>query len=114
MHIDSYEFGRIVIDGETYTNDVIILDGQVKDNWWRKNGHSLCAADLDEVVSFSPSVFVMGCGASGMLKVPDETVQFLQEQGIKLEVAKTAQAVKRVNELLEGNERIAAGLHLTC
>ncbi|HUU83229.1 MAG TPA: hypothetical protein VM243_06965 [Phycisphaerae bacterium] len=33
--VDSYEFGRIEIDGHTYTSDVIILRSGVRGNWHR-------------------------------------------------------------------------------
>jgi len=41
MHIDSYQFGEVVIDGVRYTSDCIILGGDVQADWWRKQGHSL-------------------------------------------------------------------------
>lgn len=35
MAIEDYEFGRITIDGATYTSDVIIRPEGVDDSWWR-------------------------------------------------------------------------------
>jgi hypothetical protein len=34
MHIDSYDFGHIVIDGVSYSQDVLIWPGHVKKDWW--------------------------------------------------------------------------------
>ena len=45
MKIDSYSFGRIVINGKTYTSDVIIFPDKVDASWWRKEGHLLQLAD---------------------------------------------------------------------
>jgi hypothetical protein len=39
--IDSYKFGRIVIDGQAYSRDVIILPDRVIRDWWRDSGHIL-------------------------------------------------------------------------
>jgi len=33
MHISDYRFGRIVIDGKTYTSDVIVYPDRVDPSW---------------------------------------------------------------------------------
>ena len=114
MHIDSYQFGEIVIDGKTYNSDVIILGDSVQSNWWRKQGHSLSAEDLKTVIAAKPSVLVVGCGASGLMKVPEKTRQVLQEHDIQLQALDTDKAVKRFNELSQAGVNVAAALHLTC
>ena len=35
--IESYDFGRIVIDGRKFASDVIIFLDRVDGNWWRKD-----------------------------------------------------------------------------
>ena len=44
--IDSYIFGKIVIDGQDYDRDVIVYPDYVERNWWRKEGHELCIDDI--------------------------------------------------------------------
>ena len=39
--IESYRFGKIVINGKSYSSDVIIIGDHVKANWWRREGHRL-------------------------------------------------------------------------
>ena len=114
MHIDSYKFGEIVIDGQTYTKDCLIISGAVKPNWWRKDGHSLSIYDLRDVIEAEPAILVIGSGASGMMDVPESMQQELKEFGIELEVYDTSRAVKRFNELAKKGENVAAALHLTC
>jgi len=114
MHIDSYQFGEIVIDGTSYSSDVIILGDSVKSDWWREQGHSLSAKDLEAVIAAKPSVLVVGCGASGLMQVPDQTQQVLQEHNIQLEAFDTSKAVQRFNELSQAGVNVAAALHLTC
>jgi len=114
MRIDSYQFGNIVIDGVNYNKDVIILDGAVRANWWRKQGHLLSAEDLQPVIAAKPSLLIVGCGTSGLMKVSDEVRQVLLEEDIQLEAVNTAKAVERFNELLQTDVNIAAALHLTC
>ena len=36
---DSYQFGRVVIGGRSYTLDVVIYPDRVEDNWYLKVGH---------------------------------------------------------------------------
>ena len=114
MHIDSYKFGEIVIDGRTYKKDCLIIGGVVRPNWWREEGHSLAVEDLQEVIEAKPAILVIGCGASGVMDVPEKTRQELKELGIKTEVYDTGRAVKRFNELAKSGENAAAALHLTC
>jgi len=114
MHIDSYQFGKIVIEGKSYSSDCIILGDSVQSKWWRKQGHLLSADDIETVIAARPSVLVVGCGASGLMKVPDRTQQVLQKHNIQLEALDTYKAVQRFNELSKAGENVAAALHLTC
>ena len=114
MHIDSYQFGKIVIDGTAYNSDCLILSDYVQSNWWRKQGHLLAAEDLQPVIAAKPSVLVVGCGSSGLMKVSEDTRQVLQRQNIELLALDTRKAVARFNELAEKGEKVAAALHLTC
>lgn len=114
MHIDSYQSGTIVVDGVSYSSDVIILGDSVQSNWWRKQGHSLAVQDLESVIAAKPSVLVVGCGASGLMKVTEQTQQLLQEHNIKLEALDTGKAVQRFNELSQTSANVAVALHLTC
>ena len=114
MHIDSYQFGEVVIDGASYSSDCIILGDSVQSNWWRKQGHSLSAEDIETIIAARPSVLVVGCGASGLMKVPERTQQVLQKHNIQLEALDTYKAVQRFNELSQAGINVAAALHLTC
>ena len=62
MRIDSYSFGIIMIDGKTYTSDVIVFPERVFSPWWRKEGHFLRMEDLAEVLREKPDIIVIGTG----------------------------------------------------
>jgi len=113
IRIDDYRFGRVVIGGEVYEKDIIILPGGVVPNWWRAQGHSLSAEDLGEVVAAAPARLIIGTGWFGKMRVPRETLDYLRERGIETEVLKTKEACARFNEL-SGVGETAAALHLTC
>jgi hypothetical protein len=114
MHIDGYEFGRIVIDGAEYDSDLIIVGGAVQPNWRRKKGHTLSVEDLQTVIAARPVVLIVGCGAYGALSIPEPARQSLQQLNIKLELLNTQDAVERFNELCERGIAVAAAFHLTC
>lgn len=114
MHIDSYRFGKIVIDGVEYGSDCILFGDSVKTNWRRKKGHLLSDKDLLPIVKAKPTVLIVGCGKSGKMKIPNETRHFLLEEEIQLETDDTNTAVERFNELSKTGVKIAAALHLTC
>lgn len=112
-HIDSYEFGHIVVDGQAYDADLILLPDRILDGWWRQQGHVLHAADLDAVFEADPDVLIVGQGAYGRMDVPPEAQQAVEDAAIKLIALPTPKAVERYNSLPEG-QRVAAALHLTC
>jgi len=116
MAIDDYAFGRITIDGRSYTSDVIVLPDGVRDGWWRKQGHSLAIDDLDVVATAAPAVLVVGTGYYGRMTVPEETRRWLAARGIEVRIAPTSEAAALLNELLETHPggRVAGAFHLTC
>lgn len=110
--IEDYRFGRVVIDGEEHTKDVIVLPGRVVPNWWRKEGHSLVVEDLDEILTELPSHLVVGTGAYGRMKPDRKALEDLEERGVTVEALPTDNAIRRYREL--DPARTAAALHLTC
>jgi hypothetical protein len=111
--IESYDFGRIVIDGRQFGSDVVIFPDRIDGNWWRKEGHTLSADDVKEIVEAKPEVLVVGTGYSGLMKIHPQTEQYLQSSGIELIAARTEKACKIYNELFK-SRRVVAAFHLTC
>jgi len=111
--IESYSFGRMKIDGVTYTSDVIVLADRVKSDWWRIEGHRLDVEDLLEVFKAKPEILVVGTGYYGLMKVLPETEKRLHTEEIKLIAEKTEKAYKIYNELSKSS-RVVGAFHLTC
>jgi hypothetical protein len=112
-HIDDYEFGRIVIDGQLHTKDVIIFRDRVTGNWWRKEGHNLYPEDLETVLEAQPDILVVGQGAYGRMAIDSETREALKQANIKLIAQPTEEACQTYNRL-QKEENVVAALHLTC
>jgi hypothetical protein len=111
--IDSYDFGRIVINGKRYNSDLIVFSDKVRDGWWRKEGHRLHVEDLKDVLEFKPEVLVVGTGYSGLMRIPLETRRYVESEGIEFLAQKTAEACETFNRLVK-SRKVVAALHLTC
>ena len=111
--IESYDFGRIVVDGKEYTSDVIIYPDNVDGNWWRKEGHRLQVVDIEKAIQEKPEILIVGTGASGLMEVPKDVENYITSKGIKLVVDTTKNACDAYNRLSPSGKTIAA-LHLTC
>jgi polyphosphate kinase 2 (PPK2 family) len=112
--IDKYEFGRIVIDGQTYESDVIILpDGAVVGDWECKEEHVLRPKDVKSVLKAAPEVVVIGQGSVKNMRVLPETEERLKANGIEVLAFKTAKACETYKEL-RNQRKVAAVLHVTC
>jgi hypothetical protein len=114
VKIDSYNFGSIVIDGETYTEDIIVSANKLIPNWWREEGHSLSIKDIQGIIDQKCDTLVIGIGFSGAMSVPLETKKHIKSLGIELITQKTSEAVKTYNKLLEEGRKVIGAFHLTC
>jgi hypothetical protein len=93
--IDEYSFGRIVVDGEEQTRDVILLPGRLVTNWWRANGHILVLADLADVLEELPERLLVGTGAYAQMRPEPGTLEQLRKRGVEVEALPTEEAVQR-------------------
>jgi hypothetical protein len=110
--LEGYSFGRIVVDGQEHTRDLIVLPDRVVSGWWRREGHSLVMEDLEQVQDELPERLIVGCGAHGQLRPHPAVLDALRARGIEVEAHHTAEAVRRYGE--SDARRTAAALHLTC
>jgi hypothetical protein len=110
--LEDYSFGRIVVDGQEHTRDLIVLPDRVVPDWWRREGHSLALEDLEDVRDEPPERLILGCGAHGQLRPDPAVIEALERHGVAVEALDTAEAVRRYGEADE--RRTAAALHLTC
>lgn len=111
--IESYSFGKIIIDGIKYTSDLIIYPDKIEPKWWRKERHALSIEDISGIIDISTDTLIIGTGMSGMLIVLPETTGFIKSKGMKLISTKTDEACRLFNTLVP-TEKVAAALHLTC
>jgi hypothetical protein len=112
--IEHYSFGKMTVNGAEYENDLKILGGEVKPEWWRRDGHYCDLNELKDVVESNPKVLVLGTGANGVMKVDPKLEGQLREENIELIAKPTGEAVKDFNRLVEEGADVAGAFHLTC
>jgi hypothetical protein len=118
--IEEYKFGQITIDGEIYDRDIQTdWQGEVSD-WSRQEDHIIGVEDVKPAVDKNPESIVIGTGQEGQAILVEEAKLFIQENGIKLLIDKTEEAVKTFNILKEDSleeegkqERVVGLFHLT-
>lgn len=109
--IEGYSFGEVIIEGESYTDDVILLEEKVKPGWWRQSGHLVRKSDLDKIIAYDPDLLIIGTGHSGRMSVPSDLSGKLD---FKVSVFPTKKAVKKYNKMLNKEKKVAGAFHLTC
>jgi len=110
--INSYSFGKIVINNHLYNQDVYIdTEGKVSP-WQREESHFIRLDDLEKITEENPEVLIIGTGAYGIAKVSPEINTFCQDKKIELIIKPTKEATEEYNRLKD--KRTMAYFHLTC
>ena len=71
--LEGYRFGRVVVNGEKQTRDVIVLPERVVTKGRLADGHRLVLDDLQDVREGLPEHLVVGTGSYGRMH-PDPAV----------------------------------------
>ena len=112
--IDKYQFGSITINGKVYYQDIEIKwNGEVLP-WARKESHIFSIEDIQRAINQNPTAIIFGTGAYGAARVTPETIKLIKEQGIRVEIDKTAAAVEKFNNYQKTGEKVIGLFHLTC
>lgn len=111
--IERYQFGTMVVNGKEYHSDLMICGERIWDSWWRREGHSICIEDLENLLNENPKSVVIGTGSAGFMRVPRETAAELEARGIRVIAQITDRAWRTFNDL-QAREKVAGAFHLTC
>jgi len=110
-------WGHLEVEGLTPFKDAKVFPGGAREWDWRETGtHHLPGiqpADVQELIEHGAKTVVLSKGIWERLQVLPETLEFLANKGIAVEVLQTEAAVKRFNQL---RESVAVGglFHSTC
>jgi hypothetical protein len=115
--INSLQSGKIVVDGKTYTRDILILtDGTVKyrdDVFLDFVNHIVKQAEINELLKGYPEIIVIGTGTDEKLRLSFHLERLITDMKADLIALATPKAVEKYNRLAENNNKIAALFHIT-
>ena len=112
--ITDFSFGKIVVNGKTYSDDIKIVRGQVIADWWRKSGHRVDVEDIADILESGPDIVVVGKGSPGLMKTSTHLRESMVANNIMLIEKKTSKAIEVFNKLFQEGRKVAAGFHITC
>lgn len=104
--IKHVSWGRLEVEGEAepYEDAKLFLGGSREWNWREtQTSHrpGIQIADVRELLEHGSKVVVLSRGMAECLHVPDETLDFLKERQIAVQVLPTQHAVALYNELAQ-------------
>lgn len=112
IEINSYEFGKITINGKTY-GDVIIMDNAIIERDWKKGSHGVSETELEKLLKNNPDIVIIGTGKYETLIVE----QAIKNKLMKIKdvyIENTSLAVETFNKIIKKNMKINALFHTTC
>ena len=112
--ITDFSFGKIVVNGKTYSDDIKIVRGQVIADWWRKSWHRVDVEDIADILESGPDIVIIGKGSPGLMKTSTYLRESLAGNDIVLIEKKTSQPIEIFNKLFQEGRKVAAGFHITC
>ncbi len=115
MNVDDLVFGRITINGQLYTQDVVIINNSIVEYRKKESSRSLKSRyghtplTTAENIPWNCQTLVIGTGMNGKLVVTEEVRARAQEMGKQLIVKKTQAAIAHIND-----KQTNLILHITC
>lgn len=118
--VTSLSWGHIALDSEKLpeAKDCKLYPGGGRAWDWNETGTrhepGIQQSDVEELVRAGAAEVVLSRGMDQKLGVPDSTVRWLEEQGVKVHVADTRKAVDIYNRLVEEGVKVGGCFHSTC
>ena len=110
------DFGRIKINGEKFSKDVVLDQGQIRKRKKKPSrefreqfGHT--PVSVKEEIPWQCKRLVIGTGIDGRLPVMDEVRLEAQRRGVELVICPTPEAVQVLKDNADETNAI---LHVTC
>lgn len=118
--ISHISWGKVAVehDGKTIVCKDAKITPQAVIEWdWRKtktlHHPGIQIKDVEDIIN-TADVFVLSRGMDLILQTMPETEVYLQRMGKEYYMLQTEQAVKKYNELVAQNKKVAALIHSTC
>jgi len=110
-------WGRLEVENLGTLKDAKLWPGGGREWNWKETGTEhrpgIQIADVEELVQHGAEVVVLSRGRTGILGVTDETLSWLEDRGVEVEVLRTPRAIEEYNRLA-AERKVGALIHSTC
>jgi len=118
-HIDSTQFGEVVINGKKYSQVLIVGDSVVERDYEKLKelfgtSHKIGEWETEALLKENPEIVVIGTGQDGKLEVDKNFLEKMRKSSVKVITQITPEAIKIYNEKVEAGKRVNALIHTTC
>ncbi|MEW6070022.1 MAG: MTH938/NDUFAF3 family protein [Candidatus Thermoplasmatota archaeon] len=110
MIIERTSFGKVVIDGKSY-GDVLIVEGKILERDWERGSHRVSKGEVKKLLSGKPDIVIIATGQDGVLDANDVIAEI--GKSAELVILETPEAIKKFNELSK-SKKVNALIHTTC
>jgi uncharacterized protein len=107
--INGYEPGRVVVDGQSYREGLIVSPERIVAGWGPAAAGELTVDHIRALLALEPQVIVIGTGQRQVFPSPEVYAAAMQ-CGVGLEIMDTGAACRTYNIVMAEGRRIAAGL----
>ncbi len=103
--------GYVAVNGERYTQAIVLTSAQVHTDWTARDWASLTSAHFDYFLPLAPEVLLFGTGAKHFFPHP-ELYRNLIAAGIAVEFMDTPAACRTYNILVAEDRKVVAAVLL--
>lgn len=118
-HIESTQFGEVVIDNKKY-HQVLIIGDKIEERDHEKlkklfdTSHKIGDWEIKELISNNPEVIIIATGQNGAMVIDGETLKKLQTTGAQIISNITPNAIAVYNDRVKLGKKVNALIHTTC
>lgn len=118
-HIDSTNFGGVIVDGKKYSQ-VLIVGNNVFERDYKRlkkefgTSHVIPDWEIKKLLENNPEIIIVATGQDGVLKVNDEARKKLTVNETQIISEVTPKAIETYNRLIKENKKVNALVHTTC
>ena len=114
----SSQWGKIEVEQLGSGRDFKLWPGGGREWDWGENGtghaRGIQVDDVKEILSHGAKVVILTRGVLMRLKVPDRTLNFIEDNDVEVIVTSTKKGVKLYNEYAEKKVPVGGLFHSTC
>ena len=77
--IQKFEYGNVVIENESFKNDLVVTTDGSFAQWGHSNEHEITVADIEKELKDKPSTVIFGIGTIGKMIVSSEALDWLEQ-----------------------------------